>query len=71
VPQGVALGQVKATELAVHRRNAIAVSFAAKTQSHVCLEFLSKKFKKDITDERGYRCDFKIGSGKNVSDCPG
>jgi len=36
----------------------------------VCLEFLSKKFNKDITDERGYRGDFKIGSGKNISDCP-
>jgi hypothetical protein len=34
----------------------------AKNQSHVCLEFLSKKFKKDITDERGDSGDFKVGS---------
>jgi hypothetical protein len=44
--------------------------FATKNQSHVCLEFLAKKFKRDITDERGYRGDYKIGSGKNISDCP-
>jgi hypothetical protein len=43
---------------------------AAKDQSHVCLESLSKKFEKDITDERGYRGNFKIGSSKNIFDCP-
>jgi aromatic ring-opening dioxygenase catalytic subunit (LigB family) len=47
-----------------------AISFTVKNQSHVCLESLSKKFKKDITDERGYHGNFKIGSGKNISDCP-
>jgi hypothetical protein len=48
----------------------IAVSFAAKDQSQVCLESLSKKFKKALTDERGYGGNGKIGSGKNISDCP-
>ena len=47
-----------------------AISFTVKNQSHVCLESLSQKFKKDITDERGYHGNFKIGSGKNISDCP-
>jgi len=46
------------------------VSLAPKSQSYVYLESLSEKFKKDITDERGYRGNFKIGSGKNISDCP-
>jgi hypothetical protein len=53
-----------------HRGGTIAVSFAAKNQSHVYLESFSKKFKKDITDERGYHGNFKIGSGNNISDCP-
>jgi hypothetical protein len=34
------------------------------------LEFLSKEFKKDVTDECGYHGDFKIGNRKNISDCP-
>jgi hypothetical protein len=44
--------------------------FLARNQCHLCLEFLSKEFKKDITDERGYCGDCKICSGKNISDCP-
>ena len=52
------------------RRCTIAVSFAAKNQSHVCLESLSKKFKNDIADERGHRGNFKIRGSKNISDCP-
>jgi hypothetical protein len=35
-----------------------------------CLESLSKKFKEELTDERGYQGDFKIGNGKNISACP-
>src|SRR6202011_4208615 len=46
------------------------VSLAPKSQSYVYLESLSEKFKKDITDERGYRGNFKIGSGKNITDSP-
>ena len=49
---------------------AVAAFTAAKNQSHVCLELLSKKFEKEITDERDYRGDLKICSGKNISDCP-
>src|SRR5208282_6266872 len=37
---------------------------------HSLLESLSKKFKKAITDERGYGGNGKIGSGKDISDCP-
>jgi hypothetical protein len=48
----------------------LAVSVAAKNQSRICLEFLSKKFKKAITDERGDHGNSKIGSGKNICDCP-
>jgi len=36
----------------------------------LCLEFLPEKFYKDITDERGYCGNFKIGSRKDFSDCP-
>jgi len=32
---------------------------------------LSKEFKKDITNERGDGRNFKIGGGKNISNCPG
>jgi hypothetical protein len=46
------------------------VSVAATIQSRICLEFLPKKFKKAITDERGDHGNSKIGSGKNISDCP-
>jgi hypothetical protein len=35
------------------------------------LEFLSQEFKKDITDERGYSGDSKVGSGKDIFDCRG
>src|SRR5271169_5414329 len=35
-----------------------------------CLKSLSKKFKEDVSDDRGYRRNFKIGSGKDISDCP-
>jgi hypothetical protein len=52
-----------------HRRRTIAVSLAAKSPSHVYLESLSK-LKKAITDKRGNRGNFKIGSGENISDCP-
>ena len=38
--------------------------------SNHCLTFFPKKFKGDVADDRGYRGDFKIGSGKNISDCP-
>jgi hypothetical protein len=34
------------------------------------LEPLPKKFKKDITGQCGNGGNFKIGDGKNVSDCP-
>jgi hypothetical protein len=34
------------------------------------LESLSKKFEKAIADEGSYRGNCKIGSGKNISDCP-
>ena len=53
-----------------HRRCAIAVSVAAKNESRIRLEFLSKKFKKDITDQRGDRGNSKIGSGEDIGDCP-
>jgi hypothetical protein len=46
------------------------VSFVRGDLLCVCLEPLLEKFKKDITDERGYRGNFKISSGKNVSDYP-
>ena len=51
-------------------RCTIAVSLATKSQSHVCLESLSEKLKKDITNERGYRGNFKIGGSKDISNCP-
>jgi Type IV secretion-system coupling protein DNA-binding domain len=44
-----------------NRRCTIAVPFAAKGQSYVCLKPLSKEFKNDITDERGDHGNFKIG----------
>ena len=44
--------------------------FFCNQQSSVCLESVSKKLKKDISDERGYQRNFKIGSCKNISDCP-
>jgi hypothetical protein len=53
-----------------HRRCTIAVSPTPKSQSHVCLESLSEKLKKDITNERGYRGNFKIGGSKHISDGP-
>ena len=39
-------------------------------RSQVFLEPLSQRFKKHITDERGYHGNFKIRSGKNISECP-
>lgn len=48
----------------------VAVSFAIKGQSRVCLESLSKKFENDITAERGDRGNFKIGSGEDIFQCP-
>jgi len=47
-----------------------AVSVAVKNQSRFRLEFLSKKFKKAITDQGGDRRNSEIGSGENISDCP-
>ena len=41
-----------------------------KIRATFALESLSKKFKKHITDEPGDRANYKIGSGKNISDCP-
>jgi hypothetical protein len=40
------------------------------TAERVCLELLPKEFKKHIADERGDHGNFKIGSGKNISDGP-
>src|ERR1700680_3388727 len=45
--------------------------FSSRPNRHRHLEFFSKEFKKDITDERGEHRNFKIGSGKNISDSPG
>jgi hypothetical protein len=53
-----------------HRRRITAVSLAAQNQRLVCLESLSKKFKKDVTDQSGRHGNSKIGSGKNISDGP-
>src|SRR5208282_1160096 len=44
--------------------------FCRESQSPDCLESLSKKFKKDITDERGHHGNGKIRCGKDVSDRP-
>jgi hypothetical protein len=41
-----------------------------KIRATFCLESLSKKFKNDIADERGYRGNFKIRGSKNISNCP-
>jgi len=42
-------------------------SFAAQNKSHVCLELLSQKFKKAITNKRGCESNSKIGSRENIS----
>jgi hypothetical protein len=44
---------------------------AAKNRSCVWLESLSQKFKEDITNERGYDGNSKVGGGKDVFDCRG
>jgi hypothetical protein len=44
-----------------------AFSFAAQNESHVCLELLSQKLKKAITDKRGCDGNSKIGSRENIS----
>jgi hypothetical protein len=33
---------------------------------YACLKSGSQKLKKDVSDERGYDSDFKIGDGKNI-----
>ena len=42
-------------------------SFAAQNENHVCLELLSQKFKRAITDKRGCDGNSKIGSRENIS----
>ena len=53
-----------------HRGCTLAVSLAAENQSHVCLESLSKKFKKAIASERRDCGNLEIGSRENVFDGP-
>src|ERR1022692_2837611 len=54
-----------------HSRRVADASVSNRDQSPTCLEFLSKKLKNDVAGERGDRGDYKIGGGKNISECPG